>query len=317
MMNYELKKPSSILIKKKQDDQKKYIYGFLKNFHSKHTFKAYQTDLKGYFQFLSDYFPGLDYLNVEQPYSVAYKNLLVEKKLSNRSVNRKLACVSAFYEYLYQFNEVKENPFLRVKRFRIEKKVETNDLSDKEIDLLIESVDRSTGVGKLHFAILVVLFNTGMRQGELIDLKFSNLEVVGEHLVLSYKAKGDKAMRTPLNDKAKNALGDYVNWLKESGECISDGTPIFRPTKNSRGSQLRHLTPKSIHYIFDKYSNKIGLDFKVTPHSSRASVIGKLLDQDISIDKVADFVGHADLSTTRAYYKRKRKIEDSLSLKFL
>ena len=62
-----------------------------------------------------------------------------------------------------------------------------------------------------------------------------------------------------------------------------------------------------------KYARLAGVKGTVSAHSARATVIGKLLEQDISIDRVADFVGHHDISTTKSYNNRKRKIEDSLS----
>jgi site-specific recombinase XerD len=90
---------------------------------------------------------------------------------------------------------------------------------------------------------------------------------------------------------------------------------IFRPTKNPIEANLnRPLDPKSLRYIFKKYAKKVGITSHVTPHSARSTVIGMLLDKGHGLERVADFVGHKDISMTKAYNKRRSKLQDSLSL---
>lgn len=87
---------------------------------------------------------------------------------------------------------------------------------------------------------------------------------------------------------------------------------LFRPTKNPKDGILnKRLSSKSVDYMMKKYCKKIGVEGKVTVHSARSTVIGNLLEKGISIDRVAEFVGHSDLGTTKAYNKRKISIKDS------
>jgi len=89
---------------------------------------------------------------------------------------------------------------------------------------------------------------------------------------------------------------------------------LFRPTKNPKDGELnKKLSSKAVDYMIKKYANAIGVKGKITVHSARSTVIGSLLEKGISIDKVASFVGHADLGTTKAYNKRKGALDKSLS----
>ncbi|MEI8346438.1 MAG: tyrosine-type recombinase/integrase, partial [Pseudomonadota bacterium] len=128
-----------------------------------------------------------------------------------------------------------------------------------------------------------------------------------------YQAKGDKEMITPLNPRAEQAMGEYLEWCQHVGYSMNPDDFIFRPTKNPR--QADHLNKpldaKAVNYIIKKYAKKIGIKGRVTVHSARSTVIGMLLDKGISIDKVADFVGHRDMGTTKSYNKRKSKLQQS------
>ncbi len=89
---------------------------------------------------------------------------------------------------------------------------------------------------------------------------------------------------------------------------------IFRPTMNPTSGNLnKKLDGSSMNYIIKKYAAQLGIKGNVTVHSARSTVIGMLLEKGHSIDRVADFVGHRDISTTKSYNKRKKKIHESLS----
>ncbi|MBP5296822.1 MAG: tyrosine-type recombinase/integrase [Bacteriovoracaceae bacterium] len=310
-------------------------FGFLYNFTSPNTRKAYAKDLKKYLYFLHTFFPGLDELRAEHAHVVAYKNYLLQGSteteshvrergeglthLSHRTINRHLACVWSFYQYLFDQGLVSDNPARLIKRFRISHEGKTMDLADHQVLDLLAAVDRSTPAGLLHYALLMVLFTTGMRHHELTHMRLRNLTYENTFLVFKYKAKGDKEMVVPVHPKAEAAIGEYLAWCKEQGYSLKDDDYIFRPTKNprSKGRGLsalnKALDTKALAYIIKKYAQKIGIQGKITPHSARATVIGHLLAKGISIDRVADFVGHKNISTTKSYNRRQAKLENNLS----
>ncbi len=187
------------------NDRNKIYYGFIHNFTSENTRKNYFKDLQMFLQFLREHFPRTIETRAEHAHIVAFKEYLVglegerKKGRSHRSVNRTLACLFSFYEYLEDLGLVRENPVRKVRRFKVSHAVSTLDLTDEQVRLMLESVDRKEFSGKLHFALLKVLFSTGMRHSELTHLKFSNLEMQNGMIILRYLSKGAKEMVTPLH----------------------------------------------------------------------------------------------------------------------
>jgi integrase/recombinase XerD len=295
-------------------DRNKIYFGFIHNFSSPHTREAYKRDLRKFLSYLDLKFKNLNELGVEHAHVVAFKNYLLEEKSSPRSVNRMLATLWSFFDYLIDMELIEKNPVERVKRFRISKEVKTQDLRDDEVLSLLEAIDPSEASGKLHLAIMVLFFTTGMRHREVSHLKFKNLDEENGFTVIRYWAKGDKEMVTPLNPKAERALSDYLKWVESVGYSMLEEDYIFRSTKSFLN---RPLDPKSMNYIIKKYAKKVGVKGKISIHSARSTVIGMLLDKGHPLERVADFVGHRDISMTKAYNKRRLSIHQSLGLDLL
>lgn len=292
-------------------DRNKIYFGFIHNFSSEHTRDAYTRDLRKFLLFIQDHFRNLNELKVEHAHVVAFKDHLLKSDYSPRSVNRLLATLWSFYDYLMDMELIDKNPVGRVKRFSIPKEVKTQDLSDDEVVKLLEAIDTNTPSGKLHKAVLTMFFTTGMRHREVSHLQFKNLDEQNGFTVVRYFAKGSKEMVTPLNPKAELALSDYLQWGRDNHYSMRPVDYIFRATKNN---QNKPLDPKSLNYIIKKYAKLIGIRGNITIHSARSTVIGMLLDKGHALERVADFVGHRDISMTKAYNKRRRQIHQSLSL---
>jgi integrase/recombinase XerD len=324
MINDQVQKlKTSEVLNLKDPNRNKIYYGFLYNYSSSNTRRAYLKELKKFYAFLRRRFAEITEFEVEHSHLVAYKEELINyggertEKLSQNSINRTFACLYAFYEYLLDQGLVKLNPVMRVKRFKIPKEVKTVDLTNEQVDQLLSIIPSDSGTGKLHKAILTLLFTTGMRQSELANLKFKNIDYENEFLVLRYFAKGSKEMVTPLNQRAIDAIGTYLKWCESEEISMNLNDYIFRPTINPKTGNLnKRLDGTSLNYIIKKYAFLIGIKGNVSMHSARSTVIGMLLEKGHSIDRVADFVGHRDISTTKAYNKRKQKIHNSLSFEF-
>lgn len=303
------------ILRHAQFDRNKIYYGFIHNFSSPHTRDAYTRDLRMFIEFLNQYFKGLPEVKVEHSHMVAFKDYLLKNEYSQRSVNRILATLWSFYDYLMDMDLLDKNPVARVKRFRIEKTVKTQDLTDDEVVKLLGEIDTTNGAGKLHKVLMTLFFTSGMRHREVSHLKFKNLDEENGYTVIRYQAKGAQEMVSPLNPKVLDALGDYLRWCEEENYSMTPDDYIFRPTRNAfNGDCNKPLDPKSLNYIIKKYAKKAGVTGKITIHSARSTVIGMLLDKGHAIERVADFVGHKDISMTKAYNKRRLKIHQSLGL---
>jgi integrase/recombinase XerD len=304
------------MLSSSRGERNKLYYGFIHNYSSPHTRDAYTRDLRLFIQFLDKAFPGLTEFKVEHAHVVAFKDHLLKEEHAQRSVNRALSTLWSFYEYLLDQQLADKNPVARVKRFRVPKEVKTQDLSDEQVAALLGSINTESASGKMHKAVMTLFFTTGMRHREVSHLKFKNLDEENGFMVVRYRAKGSQEMVTPLNPKVVDALGEYLRWCELQGQSMGPHDYIFRSTKDAFEGRHgnRPLDPKSMNYIIKKYARKIGVTGRITIHSARSTVIGMLLDKGHALERVADFVGHKDISMTKAYNKRRLKIHQSLSL---
>lgn len=303
------------------NEKNKLYFGFIKNYHSKHTRISYLKELKKFHLFLKLRCKGLSEFAVEHAHMVAYKEELMtlggERKdvLSQATINRAISCLHAFYEYLIDEAKVTDNPVSRIKRFKIPSEVKTMDLTDEEVLQILTIIPTDSGVGLLHNAILNLLFTTGMREREIANLKIGSIFYEGKVVAIKYVAKGQKEIVKALNPKARDTMFAYLKWCQENGYSLNPADPLFRPTRNPRnpGELNKSLDNKAMNYIIKKYAKIIGIQGNVRFHSGRATVIGQLLEKGNSIDRVANFVGHSSMQSTKNYDKRKSKITQSLS----
>ena len=109
------------------------------------------------------------------------------------------------------------------------------------------------------------------------------------------------------------ALERYLERMEAEGRKHIAEDWLFQPTRNPSDPKNlnKPLNPKTINEILDSYARKIGLNFKISPHSARATFIGELLDLGVDIYRVAQEVNHASVKTTEEYDKRKKGIADS------
>lgn len=220
------------------------------------------------------------------------------KNYSQASINRILATLHSFFEHLVSEGIRQNNPVDKVKRFRIDKGVKSTYLTGEEVDLLLGAIDRVQTKGKLHFAILTLMFNTGMRPTEARELKVKDLSNFNGKIQIVYRLKGGLTNKVFLNEKTEQAIGDYI--LSAKKECVkfNEDEYLF---KGQGGEGV--ISAATLSRIFKKYAKKAGIEKDVTPHSARVSVISRLSEKGATVQDVANFVGHRDIKTTVNYIK--------------
>lgn len=284
------------------------LFGFLANVNSKNTARARRLDLKIFFRFMKEYLNGKRIERITRTDILLFRNFLLgseddytQKKYSRSSINRIIATLSSFFDHCIDCKIVETSPVVKINRFKIEKKVKSTYLKEESVLAMLNSVDRTSGAGKLHFAILTTLFTTGMRQGELRDLKIKNLTYLEDRPAFRYTSKGGTEIVTPLNKKAEEAIGEYILYRQDRQEELRADTPLFCTTR-SKG----RISGPTINTIFKRYAAKAGIKEKVSAHCARVSVISSLKSRGVGIDDIANYVGHKDIRTTESYIKWSR-----------
>lgn len=233
---------------------------------------------------------------------VAFLHKLKGDGKSASTVNRKLASVRAFYNYLGREGLVKDNPTANIKSPKIEsKKIEY--LSVQEIEQLLAAADDSFK-GRRDRAILELMYATGMRVSEVIDLDVVDINLrMG---FVTYDGSMSRARIVPLGRPARNALQEYL----ESGRpaLVRERTDVEALFVNVNGSRI---TRQGIWKILKEYGEKAGLEAKLTPNIIRNSFAVHMLQNGADLRSLQELMGHEDITATQVYLQAtKSRIKD-------
>lgn len=291
------------------------IEPFLMNQLSDHTRRAYETDLKQFFLFLDGKVDATDLRGLRTDHVIAYRKALEEGRLHGRpmaksTINRKLAVIKSFFNWLKLNRIASENPAQLVKGFPQNQESNLKGLSDEETIRILDGPRLNTKSGALHLAILYVLFYLGVRKGELIGLKMGDLDTERGVDVLRVRGKGHRIRILPLTGKVKYAIEHYFYVC--SRDKADKDAPLFIPTKNPRfGILKKALNPYSITYLVQKYAKKSGILKPISPHSCRATCISNALDRKATHRSVQHLAGWSTPLMIQRYDKRREDLKNS------
>lgn len=258
---------------------------------SDNTKQAYLRDLKNFQTFILK--RGLS--GYEEASNAEIVAWLMELKASGRSkatVNRKLASLRNFYHYLEKEKRIQENPAENIKPPKISKK-EIEYLSIEEMECLLAVPDDSTMKGKRDRAILELLYATGIRASELIEMKLEDM-----NLRMGFvKCSGEhgKARIIPVGRLARKVMEDYV----------LDVRPVF--LKGNQTDALfvnyagRSFTRQGLWKVLKQYGEEVGLELPLTPQIIRNSFAVHMLQNGADIRSLQELMGHEEISATQAY----------------
>jgi integrase/recombinase XerD len=216
-------------------------------------------------------------------------------------------------EYLCEKNAVTHNPVKGVERPRTESgEGKTPALGDHQARKLLDAPQDDTIKSKRDRAILSTLLFHALRREELCKLKvrdFRHARKGVPHLKVS--GKGGKTRYLPLHPGTNGLINDY---LEAAGHGADEGGALFRPIRNNRTGKLeRAITADGVYRLVRAYSAQLG--FEIGAHALRATAATNALDHQADIAKVQEWLGHANIATTRIYDHRRTRPEDSPTFK--
>ena len=254
-----------------------------------------------------------EFRTVNRAHVIAWRDELVKRALSGMTVRHRLAALSSLFEYLCEKNAVTHNPVKGVKRPPVERyEGKTPALGDHQARSLLDAPDSASLKGKRDRAMLATLLYHALRRDELCKLKVKDFKHERRGVAhLKISGKGGKTRYVPLHPAASGLITEY---LEVSGHSEDDGGALFRPIHNNRidGAE-KAITPDAIYKIVRGYSGALG--FEIGAHSLRATAATNALDHHADIAKVQEWLGHANIATTRIYDHRKTRPEDSPTFK--
>lgn len=259
--------------------------------YSVHTIKAYTDDLIQFSDFVGEEFSLQEIKSVNYSIIRSWIVHLVNHDLTNRSVNRKISSLQAYYNYLLKTKQIEASPLLKHKSLKTSKKVQIP-FSEKEMNA-IHNLPDPEGFEETRDRLIVELFySTGIRRSELINIKLNDLQLQSK--TLKVRGKGDKDRIIPILPTVSETLKYYLDERKKL-EAIKDADFLFLTAK---GKQIYEVL---VYRIVKNYFKGISTKQKISPHILRHSFATHLLNEGADINAIKELLGHASLSSTQIY----------------
>ena len=260
--------------------------------YSVNTLSAYKKDLIEFQVFINENFDKCVIKNVDYKIIRSWIVLLVNKNLSNRSINRKVSSLKSFYKFLVKTDTISSSPLIAHSPLKQSKKIQVP-FSKDEIGALLDSdFFKSDYKGVLQKTIISFFYFTGVRRIELINLKTSDINM--NSYTIRIMGKRNKERIIPMLPKLKESISEYLKIKsQEFNNVISDYLFISKS-----GIQL---SEKYVYRTVNEYFKLVSPKVKKAPHVLRHSFATHLINEGADINSVKELLGHSSLSATQVY----------------
>lgn len=260
--------------------------------YSPHTIHAYNNDLLEFSGFAGNEFENDRIENVNYSQIRSWIVSLVESKITNRSINRKVASLKAYYKFLMKTGQIEANPLVKHKALKTSKKMEVP-FSENEVALVLnEFYFEDSFEGLRDYLIIELFYSTGIRRSELINIKIVHFDISNK--TLKVLGKRNKERVIPLLDAVCNNIKTYLNKRNEL-PILVDLEYLFLTKKGVKIYET--LVYRIINEYFSKASDKV----KKSPHILRHTFATHLLNQGANLNAVKELLGHSSLASTQVY----------------
>lgn len=276
---------------------KKDVFAFLEyiekqKMYSLNTKKNYEIDINEFMNYLKD--KEINYVDVNYEFIKEYLVFMYNKKYKRNTIARKLSSLRSFYKYLFNNNIIKTNPFKYVKTPKKEKMLPKY-LSVVDLETIFNVPNLNFNLGQRDRLILEILYATGIRVGELVEIKVSDIDFFNKEIKVN--GKGSKQRIVEFGDYCF----EYINLF------LNDGREKILKKHNKTSSYLiindhgDKITTRGVELLIDKIIKKAALKRKVTPHMLRHTFATHLLNEGCDILTVKELLGHESLESTQIY----------------
>ncbi len=278
-----------MVLEQRQNDFIRYLR-FEKRY-AQHTLTAYHKDLSQFREYLDQQFPVADVHEISHFHIRSWLATLTDQGLAARSVNRKISSLNSFFQFLLRQQVLTKNPVRKLHALRLPERLPTY-IKEKEAELLFEELQFGEGLkGATDRLICELLYQTGMRRNELIQLKETDIEW-GLHQI-RILGKGNKERLVPVSTEMQGRLKEYIKLKKDTVShdhhhllVLENGKPLY---------------PDYVYSTVKNYLSLVTTLKKKSPHVLRHSFATHLLNKGANIQAIKDLLGHSSLAATQIY----------------
>lgn len=289
-----------------------YVKDYLKDFlHylivekglAENTIQSYRRDISAYLIFIETKLQITDINHVTRVHIMQFLSCLKDEGKSARTIARHIASIRSFHHFLILDKIVDHDPTVHIETPHPELKL-PKVLNTDEVDTLLNTPDLTTTLGLRDKAMLELMYATGMRVSELVNLNINDV-----HLSLGFVrclGKGNKERIIPIGKMATEALKEYLE--KARPKLINQKNKTDSLFMNHHGQRLSR---QGFWKILKQMAVKAGIEKELTPHTLRHSFATHLLENGADLRSVQELLGHSDISTTQIYtHVTKTRLKD-------
>ncbi|MCK9339278.1 MAG: tyrosine-type recombinase/integrase [Bacteroidales bacterium] len=260
---------------------------------SSHTVTAYSIDLQQFTDYLLSDYQCNEILQTDPEMIRSWMLFLIENKETTRTVNRKLSALRAFFRYQLKIKSLNVNPLDAVVSPKVGKRL-PQFVEENEMELLFQSdIFPDNYEGWRDRLILELFYATGMRLSELINLKYSDLDLY--ECTVKVLGKRNKERIIPFSSRVKELLLKYVEFYSEKVGEVNKNCFIFVDSKRNK------IYSKAVYRIVRKYLDMVTTIDKRSPHVLRHTFATHLLNRGADINAIKEILGHSSLAATQIY----------------
>lgn len=265
-------------------------YISLEKKYSVHTSTAYKNDLFSFRDFLVKEYSQDNLLEAHYSQIRSWIVSLVDRDMSNRTINRKVSSLKSFYKFAQKTNKIDVSPLVKHKALKTQKKVQVS-FTSREINTVINQIAIDTDFTSTRNKLIVELFySTGIRRAELINIKDKDISFSDR--TIKVLGKRNKERFVPLLTSVIQTLKKYLELKKEF--TIGEEELFITKTGNKIYETL-------VYRVINSYFSKISSKEKKSPHILRHSFATHLLNEGADLNSVKELLGHSSLASTQVY----------------
>lgn len=261
--------------------------------YSSHTVKAYENDLRQFFDYSKTAGMEAEVAGSESKKIRQWIVKMMEEGISARTVRRKISTLSSFYRFLVRKGLSSYNPMVNITIPRSGKPL-PGFIPEEKLDLLLDQVDFGEDfTGTRDRLIIEILYFTGMRRSELTGLRNSDVDTSG--MVIKVLGKGGKERLIPVGRSFSQTLKEYIQKKASEFGAANADDPFFVTGNNKK------LYPELVYRVVRKYLRLVTTVEKRSPHILRHSFATHMLNHGADLNAIKELLGHANLSATQVY----------------
>lgn len=257
--------------------------------YSEHTIIGYENHINLFYEFIKS--KGIDnYKTVDYSIIRNYINYLYKMKYSSKSICNHISSLRTFFKYLKNENIINSNPMTLIENPKLEKKL-PKFLYYEDIEKILNVPDTNTDEGIRNLLILELLYVTGIRVSELVNIKLEDINYSERKIKIT--GKGNKQRYVLYGTRCEELLNNYLkirtNFLKDNNEYLL------------LGKMGKKINDRIVRVIISDISLKAGIKIKISPHTFRHTFATHMLNEGADLRSVQELLGHENLSTTTIY----------------